>query len=100
MGKPLRANRGDRAPHRISNDKCQISKSKLGIRHLKFEIGYSVRSGERTLGSETSQYQEEKKQICIPEVAASERGVAQTVRITWNVMRVIQTKQTLQTEQS
>ena len=34
---------------------------------------------ERTLGSETSQYQEEKKQICISLVAASEKEEAQTV---------------------
>ncbi len=34
---------------------------------------------ERTLGSETSQYQEEKKQICISLVAASEKEGAQTV---------------------
>ena len=33
---------------------------------------------EHTLGSETSQYQEEKKPIGIPSVAASERGGAQT----------------------
>ena len=31
-----------------------------------------------TLGSETSQYQEEKKQICISVVAASEKEEAQT----------------------
>ena len=34
---------------------------------------------ERTLGSETSQYQVEKKQICISLVAASEKEEAQTV---------------------
>ena len=33
---------------------------------------------EQTLGSETSQYQEEKKPIGIPLVAASETGGAQT----------------------
>ena len=33
---------------------------------------------EQTLGSETSQYQEEKKPIGIPLVAASETGAAQT----------------------
>ena len=36
------------------------------------------RSGEQTLGSETSQYQEEKRPIGIPLVAASETGGAQT----------------------
>ena len=33
---------------------------------------------EHTLGSETSQYQEEKRTIVIPLVAASETGGAQT----------------------
>ena len=36
------------------------------------------RSREHTLGSETSQYQEEKRTIVIPLVAASETGSAQT----------------------
>ena len=35
---------------------------------------------ERTEGSETSQYLEEKKEISIPLVVASERGRGQTVR--------------------
>ena len=34
--------------------------------------------GTRTLGSETSQYQEEKKKIFISPVAASEKEEAQT----------------------
>jgi hypothetical protein len=34
----------------------------------------------RTRGSETSQYPQEEKSIEIPSVAASERGIAQTVR--------------------
>ena len=34
--------------------------------------------GKQTLGSETSQYQEEKRPIGIPLVAASETGKAQT----------------------
>ena len=33
---------------------------------------------EQTLGSETSQYQQEKRTIVIPLVAASEKGSAQT----------------------
>ena len=33
---------------------------------------------KQTLGSETSQYQEEKRQICISLVAASEKEEAQT----------------------
>ena len=36
------------------------------------------RREELTLGSETSQYQEEKRTIVIPLVAASETGSAQT----------------------
>ena len=36
------------------------------------------RRREQTLGSETSQYQEEKRTIVIPLVAASETGGAQT----------------------
>ena len=36
------------------------------------------RKKEQTLGSETSQYQEEKRTIVIPLVAASETGSAQT----------------------
>ena len=51
MGKPHRANLDDS--------------------HLK-------RVREHTLGSETSQYQEEKRTIVIPLVAASETGSAQT----------------------
>lgn len=39
--------------------------------------GYSgVYAGRQTLGSETSQYQEEKKPKVIPTVAASEKGIA------------------------
>ena len=37
---------------------------------------------KRTQGIETSQYLEEKKTIVIPLVAASERGIAQTVWFT------------------
>lgn len=35
-----------------------------------------------TQGSETSQYLKEKKSTEIPQVVASERGIAQTVRFT------------------
>ena len=37
-----------------------------------------VYAGERTRGTETSQYPQEKKVTTIPPVAASERGIAQT----------------------
>ena len=43
-------------------------------KHVAEYIGYN----ELTLGSETSQYQEEKKIIMIPLVVASEKGKAQT----------------------
>jgi hypothetical protein len=41
-------------------------------------VGHSLR-GERTRGTETSQYPEEEKSTEMPSVAASERGGAQTV---------------------
>ena len=37
-----------------------------------------AQAGERTQGSKTFQYLEEKRQICIPLIAASEKGEAQT----------------------
>jgi hypothetical protein len=40
----------------------------------------SIGARERTEGSETSQYLEEKKERSIPPVVASERGTGQTVR--------------------
>ena len=48
-------------PHRVTLDDCALN-----------------RRTEHTLGSETSQYQEEKRTIVIPLVAASETGGAQT----------------------
>ena len=38
--------------------------------------------GRRTGGTETSNYPQEKKSNEIPQVAASERGIAQTVSLT------------------
>src|SRR5216117_830583 len=49
----------------------QPHRANLDDSHIK-------RTREQTLGSETSQYQEENKPIGIPLVAASETGVAQT----------------------
>ena len=49
----------------------QPCRANLDDSHIK-------RTGEQTLGSETSQYQEEQKPIGIPLVAASETGEAQT----------------------
>ena len=45
---------------------------------MNFDNSQLKRLREQTLGSETSQYQEEKKPIGIPLVAASETGGAQT----------------------
>ena len=42
----------------------------------------SIGKKSETWGSETSQYPEEKKSTEIPQVVASERGVAQTVEFT------------------
>lgn len=52
----------------------------LRMRKLCMINSYNFASNSimRTLGSETSQYQEEKKQICISLVAASENEEAQT----------------------
>ena len=41
----------------------------------------SIGRVERTEGTETSQYLEEEKANAIPQVAASERGTAQTVDV-------------------
>jgi hypothetical protein len=48
----------------------------------EFWIFLSKRTRRRTRGTETSKYPEEKKTIVIPQVVASERGVAQTVVVT------------------
>ena len=48
----------------------------------------SIGCGERTRGSEPSQYPEEKKATAIPSVAASERGTAQTSYVpSWQALR-------------
>ena len=49
---------------------------------------YSKQYVEQTLGSETSQYQEEKRPIGIPLVAASETGTAQTQPQNQNATKV------------
>ena len=46
--------------------------------HATRDDSYSKQYAEQTLGSETSQYQEEKRPTGIPLVAASETGEAQT----------------------
>ena len=45
-----------------------------------FTVEYIGRESQ-TRGSETSQYPEEKKTQVIPPVVASERGIAQTIRL-------------------
>jgi hypothetical protein len=52
---------------------------RMGKPHMANPYDFRLkRSGEHTLGSETSQYQVEKRTIVIPLVAASETGGAQT----------------------
>ena len=48
-----------------------------------------VKIGVQTLGSETSQYQEEKKKIFISPVAASEKEEAQTQHHFWRNFNVV-----------
>ena len=43
-----------------------------------------IPQGKPTWGTETSKYPEERKSIETPQVAASERGLAQTVPGYWN----------------
>ena len=49
--------------------------------HPPLPSGEHMARGSDTQGSETSQYLQEEKSIEIPQVAASERGRAQTARI-------------------
>ena len=47
----------------------------------RLKICYAA-CGRSTRGTETSKYPEEKKTIVIPQVVASERGLAQTYYVT------------------
>ena len=49
-----------------------------GRSNVRSSLTESIGQGTRTGGTETSQYLEEKKETSIPQVAASERGTAQT----------------------
>ena len=56
-------------------------RSPNGETHCKdiaVSVTESISYEKTTLGTETSKYQEEKKENSIPLVAASEKGVAQT----------------------
>ena len=46
------------------------------------EVGASLSIEKQTWGTETSKYPEEEKTIVIPQVVASERGLAQTTAVT------------------
>ncbi len=48
----------------------------------QFRIFLSFLTRRRTRGTETSKYPEEKKTTVIPQVVASERGLAQTIYVT------------------
>ena len=51
-------------------------------------LAESIGLGEPTRGSEPSQYPEEEKATAIPQVAASERGTAQTSHVpSWQALR-------------
>ena len=47
--------------------------------HLPLLLAEFIGQSERTQGTETSQYLQEQKSTEIPLVAASERGIAQTI---------------------
>ena len=70
----------------ISCEKLRLGANNLSAGDIRmgqpiqkeFWISMTKRSWRRTRGTETSKYPEEKKTIVIPQVVASERGVAQT----------------------
>ena len=52
----------------------------------QYKVIYIIlHSGRRTRRTETSQYPEEKKTKVIPQVVASERGIAQTMLVEANM---------------
>ena len=55
---------------------------KPGWSNVQSAITESIGNCGETQGSETSQYLKEKKSTEIPQVVASERGIAQTVEFT------------------
>ena len=73
---------GDRAgevPSNLRSGRLRMGKPTAG--HTAVPTAESIGSEEASLGTETSQYQEEEKSIEIPLVVASERGTAQTAQV-------------------
>jgi hypothetical protein len=74
----------------ISCEKLRLGANNLSAGDIRmgqpiqkeFWISITKRLWRRTRGTETSKYPEEKKTKVIPQVVASERGVAQTVVVT------------------
>ena len=64
---------------------------KPGGSHVPSSSAEFIGGAKRTGGSETSQYPQEEKEISIPSVAASERGIAQTrARLRAEVLRELE----------
>ena len=73
---------GERAgevPSNLRSGRLRMGKPTAG--HTAVPTAESIGSEEASLGTETSQYQEEEKSIEIPLVVASERGTAQTAQV-------------------
>ena len=73
---------GDRAgevPNNLRSGRLRMGKPTAG--HTAEPTAEYIGSEEASLGTETSQYQEEEKSIEIPLVVASERGTAQTAQV-------------------
>lgn len=65
-------------PSNLRSDRIRMGKPTAG--HAAEPTAESIGGAEASLGTETSQYQEEEKSNEIPLVVASERGTAQTAR--------------------
>ncbi len=65
-------------PSNLRSDRIRMGQPPAG--HAAGPTAESIGGEEASLGTETSQYQEEEKSIEIPLVVASERGTAQTAR--------------------
>ncbi len=64
------------AVSRLGSGDVRMGKPTWGNAHVPYSESIAV--WRHTQGTETSKYLEEKKTIVIPQVAASERGTAQT----------------------
>ncbi len=72
---------GERAGEVLSNLRSgRLRMGKPIAVHTAIRITESIGGDEASLGTETSQYQEQEKSTEIPLVVASERGGAQTAR--------------------